>query len=167
MVEGYQMTAQGLRKLGSGTVEAAEQRDLVRLYHWRLPSLAAIQSALCKQRHQRGERQQQGRGPAKQTAKEIADELKIRFQQEGWISRENPTDSPEPCRTTADCSSWMVQSDTNHSPCRASLMIRENTGLCDFGGFPRLVFVISLTLPTNRGTNANAACGCLLKSPGQ
>ncbi len=40
------MTAQGLRKLGSGTVEAAEQRDLVRLYHWRLPSLAAIQSAL-------------------------------------------------------------------------------------------------------------------------
>ncbi len=88
-VEGYQMTPQGLRKLGSGTVEA----DPGKAPGAALPAAVAIasgnpiglivSSAVKVQGQLSGRTTIEGRG--KQTAKEIADALKPRFQQQGWI----------------------------------------------------------------------------------
>ncbi len=88
-VEGYQMTAQGLRKLGSGTVEAGGSKG---------PGAAApaavaiatgnpvgliVSSGIKIYGEASGSSKVTGR--AKATAQEIADQLKIRFRQEGWI----------------------------------------------------------------------------------
>ena len=88
-VEGYQMTAQGLRKLGSGTVESGGSKTPGAA----LPAVVAIasgnpvglivSSGMKIYREASGSSKVEGR--AKQTAKEIADVLKQRFQQQGWI----------------------------------------------------------------------------------
>jgi hypothetical protein len=88
-VEGYQMTPQGLRKLGSGEVEA----DPGKAPGAALPAAVAIASGnpigLIVSSAAKVEGQVSGRttieGRGKQTAKEIAEALKPRFQQQGWI----------------------------------------------------------------------------------
>jgi len=88
-VEGFQMTPQGLRKLGSGTVESAGSKTPGAA----MPAAVAIasgnpvglivSSGMKIYGEASGSSKVEGR--AKQTAGEIADQLKIRFQQEGWI----------------------------------------------------------------------------------
>jgi hypothetical protein len=88
-VEGYQMTAQGLRKLGSGTVEAGGGKG---------PGAAAplgvalatgnpiglvVSSGIKVYGEASGSSKIDGR--AEQAAKRIADELRPRFRQQGWI----------------------------------------------------------------------------------
>lgn len=88
-VEGYQMTAQGLRKLGSGKVEAGGSKG---------PGVAAplavavasgnplgliVSSGMKVYGETSGSSKIEGR--AEQTAKEIAEQLKPRFRQQGWI----------------------------------------------------------------------------------
>jgi hypothetical protein len=88
-VEGYQMTAQGLRKLGSGTVEAGGSKGPGAA----MPAAVAIASGnpvgliVSSGIKIYGEASGSSKvtGRAKATAKEIADQLKIRFQQQGWI----------------------------------------------------------------------------------
>jgi hypothetical protein len=90
VVEGYEMTPQGLRKLGSGTVEA----DPGKAPGLALPAAVAIASGnpigLIVSSAVKVEGQVSGRttieGRAKQTAKEVAAALKPRFEQQGWIS---------------------------------------------------------------------------------
>ena len=89
-VEGFQMTPQGPRKLGSGTVESGGSKTPGAA----MPAAVAIasgnpvglivSSGMKIYGEASGSSKVEGR--AKQTASEIADQLKIRFQQEGWIS---------------------------------------------------------------------------------
>ena len=89
VVEGYQMTTRGLRKLGSGTVESGGSKG---------PGAAApaavaiatgnpigliVTGGIKVYGEASGSSQLEGR--AKATAKEIADTLKTRFEQQGWI----------------------------------------------------------------------------------
>jgi len=89
VVEGYQMTARGLRKLGSGTVDSGGSKG---------PGAAApaavaiatgnpigliVSGGMKIYGEASGSSKLEGR--AKATAKEIADVLKTRFEQEGWI----------------------------------------------------------------------------------
>src|SRR6266446_5835852 len=89
-VEGFQMTSQGLRKLGSGTVEAGGSKTpgaalgVVGLVASGNPAGLIVSSGMKIYGEESGSAKIQGR--AKQTAKEIADQLKIRFQQQGWIA---------------------------------------------------------------------------------
>jgi hypothetical protein len=88
-VEGYLMTAQGLRKLGSGTVESGGSKTPGAA----LPAAVAIasgnpvglivSSGMKVYGEASGSSKVEGR--VKKTAEEIADQLKIRFQQQGWI----------------------------------------------------------------------------------
>ena len=88
-VEGYLATAQGLRRLGSGVVDAAGSRGpgvalpLAMAVASGNPIGLAVSSAV------KIEGEASGRttieGSAKRTAKEIGDQLKIRFQEQGWI----------------------------------------------------------------------------------
>jgi hypothetical protein len=88
-VEGYQMTAQGPRKLGSGKVESGGSKT---------PGAAAplgvaiatgnplgliVSSGMKVYGETSGSSKIEGR--VDQTAKEIANQLKVRFQQQGWI----------------------------------------------------------------------------------
>ena len=88
-VEGFQMTAQGLRKLGSGTVEAGGSKGpggavgLVGLAATGNPAGLIISTGMKAYGEYSGSAKVEGR--AKQTAKEIADVLKQRFQEQGWI----------------------------------------------------------------------------------
>jgi len=88
-VEGFQMTAQGLRKLGSGTTDAeggkAPGADLgaAALIATHNPVGLIVSTGLKIYGEESGKSTVKGR--AEQTAKEIADVLKKRFQQEGWI----------------------------------------------------------------------------------
>ena len=88
-VEGYQMTAQGLRKLGSGTVDAGGSKGpggavgLVGLAATGNPAGLIISTGMKAYGEYSGSAKVEGR--AKQTAKEIADVLKQRFQEQGWI----------------------------------------------------------------------------------
>jgi hypothetical protein len=88
-VEGLQMTAQGLRKLGSGTVDTGGSKT---------PGVAAPLAIAIASGNPLGlivsggvklYGEESGRstieGRAKQTVKEIADQLKLRFEQQGWI----------------------------------------------------------------------------------
>jgi hypothetical protein len=90
MVEGFQMTAQGPRKLGSGTVEAGGAKGpgaavpLAVAVATGNPIGLIVSSGVKVYGEASGSSKVEGR--AKQTAKKIADQLKIRFQQEGWIS---------------------------------------------------------------------------------
>ena len=89
VVEGYQMTAQGLRKLGFGTVDSGGSKG---------PGAAATAAVTIATANPIGLIVSGGmkiygeasgssklEGRARATAKEIADVLKTRFEQQGWI----------------------------------------------------------------------------------
>jgi len=88
-VEGYQMTAQGLRKLGSGTVDSDGSKTpgagvgLASLLVTGNPGGLIVSSGMKVHGEESGGSKIEGR--AKQTAKEISDQLRLRFEQEGWI----------------------------------------------------------------------------------
>ena len=88
-VEGFQMTAQGLRKLGSGTTDAEGGKtpgaDLgaAALIATHNPLGLIVSTGMKIYGEESGKSTVKGR--AAQTAKEIADVLQKRFQQEGWI----------------------------------------------------------------------------------
>jgi len=88
-VEGFQMTDQGLRKLGSGTTDSSGGKTpgaalgVAALIATHNPAGLIVSSAVKIYGEESGSSKVQGR--AKQTAKEIADVLKKRFEQEGWI----------------------------------------------------------------------------------
>jgi len=88
-VEGFQMTAQGLRKIGSGTVDAGGSRSpgaamgVATLIATGNPAGLIISSGMKAYGEASGSSKVEGR--AKATAEEIADVLKKRFQQQGWI----------------------------------------------------------------------------------
>lgn len=88
-VEGYQMTAQGLRKIGSGTVDSGGSKTpgagvgLGALLVTGNPVGLIVSGGMKVYGEASGRSKIEGR--AKQTAKEIADQLRLRFEQEGWI----------------------------------------------------------------------------------
>jgi hypothetical protein len=88
-VEGYQITAQGLRELGAGTVESGGSKapgaDLgfAGLIATGNPAGLIISTGMKAYGEESGSSTVEGR--AKQTAKEIAEVLKKRFEQQGWI----------------------------------------------------------------------------------
>ena len=89
LVEGYQMTASGPRKLGQGSIDAGGGKvpggalGVAALLVTHNPVGLAVQAGVQGYGELSGKAKIQGR--AKQTAKEIADQLKIRFKEEGWI----------------------------------------------------------------------------------
>ena len=89
LVEGYQMTASGPRKLGQGAIDAGGGKvpggavGVAALLVTHNPVGLAVQAGVQGYGELSGSAKIQGR--AKQTAKEIADQLKIRFKEEGWI----------------------------------------------------------------------------------
>ena len=88
-VEGYQVTPQGLRKLGSGTVDAGGSKTPGAA----LPAVVAIASGnpvgliVSSGMKVYGEASGSSKvvGRAKQTADEVSEQLRIRFRQQGWI----------------------------------------------------------------------------------
>jgi hypothetical protein len=88
-VEGFQMTAQGLRKLGGGTSDAGGSKTpgaavgIVSLLATHNPAGLIISTGMKVYGEKSGKSKIEGR--ADQTAKEIADILKKRFQEQGWI----------------------------------------------------------------------------------
>ena len=89
-IEGYQVTPQGMRKLGSATVDAQGNKTPgagAGAASWAItgsPIGFAVTSGLKIYGEASGRAGIEGR--ARQTAKEIAERLKRRFQEEGWIS---------------------------------------------------------------------------------
>ena len=89
VVEGYQMTAQGLRKLGSGTVDADGSKTpgvgvgLASLLVTDNPVGLIVTGGMKVYGEKSGKSKIEGR--AKQATKEIADQLKLKFEHEGWI----------------------------------------------------------------------------------
>ena len=90
MVEGYQMTAAGLRKLGVGTVNAGGGKSpgavlgVATFLATKNPAGLIISGGMHAYGEASGSSTIEGR--AKATAKEIADVLKKRFQEQGWIN---------------------------------------------------------------------------------
>ncbi len=90
MVEGFQMTATGLRKLGSGTVGSTGSKGPgmgVGAAAWLVtgsPVGLLVGGGLKIYGEASGNSKIEGR--AKATAKEISEVLKTRFQEQGWIS---------------------------------------------------------------------------------
>ena len=90
MVEGFQVTPTGQRKLGSGTVEAGGSKSpgaalgVVGLLATKNPAGLIISSGAHLYGEKSGSSTVEGR--AKATAKEISGVLKKRFQEQGWIS---------------------------------------------------------------------------------
>jgi hypothetical protein len=88
-VEGYQMTAQGLRKLGSGTLDSGGSKTpgaavgTAAFIATANPAGLIVSSGMKVYGEASGSSKIEGR--AKDTAKEIADVLKQRFQEQGWI----------------------------------------------------------------------------------
>jgi hypothetical protein len=88
-VEGFQMTTQGLRKVGGGTTDSEGGKtpgaDLgaAALIATHNPVGLIVSSGLKIYGEESGKSTVEGR--ADQTAKEIADVLKQRFQEQGWI----------------------------------------------------------------------------------
>ena len=88
-VEGFQMTAQGLRKLGSGTIDSGGSKSpgaglgVVGLVATGNPAGLIISTGMKVYGEQSGSSKVEGR--AKATAREIADVLEKRFQAQGWI----------------------------------------------------------------------------------
>jgi hypothetical protein len=88
-VEGFQMTAQGLRKLGSGATSSTSGETpgadlgVLSLIATHNPAGLIISSGMKIYGQESGKSTIEGR--AKATAKEIADVLKKRFQEQGWI----------------------------------------------------------------------------------
>lgn len=89
VAEGFQMTAQGLRKLGHGTAEAGGGKGpgaslgFAGLILTRNPAGLIIGGAVNAYKETSGKATVEGR--ANQFAQEIAAVLKKRFQEEGWI----------------------------------------------------------------------------------
>jgi hypothetical protein len=89
-VEGFQMTAQGLSKLGSGTTDSSGSKGpggvlgLATLLATHNPAGLIIGTGVKVYGEESGRSTVEGR--AKATAKEIADVLKTRFQEQGWIN---------------------------------------------------------------------------------
>jgi hypothetical protein len=90
VVEGYQMTASGLRKLGSATLGSEGSKGpgaAVGGAAWLItgnPVGLIVGGGMKIYGEASGNATIEGR--AKATAKEISDQLKIRFQEEGWIN---------------------------------------------------------------------------------
>jgi hypothetical protein len=88
--EGFQMTAQGLRKVGSGTADSGGSKapgadlGVLGLIATHNPAGLIISSGVKVYEEESGSSKVEGR--AKQIAKEIADVLKKRFQEQGWIN---------------------------------------------------------------------------------
>jgi len=88
-VEGFQMTAEGLRKLGAGGVDAGGSKTpgaalgVATLIATANPAGLIISTGMKVYGEESGSSKVEGR--AKQTAQEIADVLKKRFQEQGWI----------------------------------------------------------------------------------
>jgi hypothetical protein len=88
--EGYQMTAQGLRKLGSGTLESGGSKTpggavgLAGLIATANPAGLIISTGMKVYGEKSGSAKIEGRAEA--AAKEIAEVLKKRFQEQGWIN---------------------------------------------------------------------------------
>jgi hypothetical protein len=89
-MEGFQMTAQGLRKLGSGDTDASGSKTpggavgLVTLIATHNPAGLIVSGGMKVYGEASGKSKIEGR--VDQTAKEIADVLKKRFQEQGWIN---------------------------------------------------------------------------------
>jgi hypothetical protein len=89
-VEGFQMTAKGLRKIGSGDVDANGSKKpgtalgVAGFLATKNPAGLIISGGMHVYGEESGSSKVEGR--AKQTAKEIADALKQRFQEQGWIN---------------------------------------------------------------------------------
>ena len=89
MVEGYQMTAQGLRKLGSGSLESGSGKTpggavgVVAVIATGNPVGLIVGGGMKAYGEYSGSAKIEGR--AKETAKEIAAQIKPKFQQQGWI----------------------------------------------------------------------------------
>jgi hypothetical protein len=88
-VEGFQMTAEGLRKLGYGSTESTgpktpgEALGVLSLIATHNPLGLIVSTGIKAHEHKTGSGTLEGRG--KDTAKEIAEVLKKRFQEQGWI----------------------------------------------------------------------------------
>jgi hypothetical protein len=88
-VEGLQMTPDGLRLLGSGSTDAEGNKTpggavgLATLIATHNPAGLIISTGLKIYDEKSGSGKVEGR--AKQTAKEIADQMKKRFEEQGWI----------------------------------------------------------------------------------
>jgi hypothetical protein len=88
-VEGFQMTADGLRKVGAGDLNASGGKTpgagvgLAMMLATHNPVGLIVSSGVKAYDEESGKAKIGGR--ADQTAKEIGDQLKKRFQQEGWI----------------------------------------------------------------------------------
>jgi Domain of unknown function (DUF4410) len=89
-VEGFQMTPSGLRKLGSGDLNATGNKTpgsavgLASLLATHNPAGFIVSTGMKVYGEKSGSDTVQGR--AQQIAKQIGDQLKQRFQQQGWIS---------------------------------------------------------------------------------
>jgi hypothetical protein len=89
-VEGFQVTPQGLRKLGTGTLESGSGKTpgmavgAISFLALHNPAGLIVSTGAKVYGEESGKSTVEGR--AKQTAKEIADVLKKRFKQEGWIN---------------------------------------------------------------------------------
>lgn len=89
LVEGYQMTPQGLRKVGSATLDSKGNKGpgaALGGAGWIItgsPVGLAVSGGMKIYGEASGSATVQGR--AKKTAREIADKLKSRFKEEGWI----------------------------------------------------------------------------------
>ena len=87
--EGFQMTSQGLRKLGSGSTDATGSKTpgaamgVVGLVAMHNPVGLIVSTGMKVHDEKTGSSTIEGR--AKQTANEIADVLKQRFQEQDWI----------------------------------------------------------------------------------
>jgi Domain of unknown function (DUF4410) len=88
-VEGFQMTDQGLRKLGSGSTDSGGSKTpgmavgAAAFIATANPAGLIVSTGMKVYGEKSGKSKVEGR--AKQTAKEIADVLKKRFQEQGWI----------------------------------------------------------------------------------
>jgi Domain of unknown function (DUF4410) len=88
-VEGFQMTSQGLRKLGSGTVDSAGNQTpgaavgVVGLIATGSPAGLLVSTGMKAYGEMSGSSGIEGRAAA--TAQEIAASIKPRFRQQGWI----------------------------------------------------------------------------------
>ena len=88
--EGFQMTAKGLRKLGSGTTDSGGSKTpgsalgVATLIATHNPVGLIVGTGAKVYGEESGSSKVEGR--AKATAKEIADVLKKRFEQQGWIN---------------------------------------------------------------------------------
>jgi hypothetical protein len=88
-VEGFQVTPNGLRRLGSGSTESGGSKapgaalGAATFIATANPAGLIVSSGMKVYGEKSGSSKVEGR--AKQTAKEIADVLKERFQQQGWI----------------------------------------------------------------------------------